>query len=277
MKKQVAGGVFLWAVLVLVMGLWLALPVVAAEPVALVKAVKGDVKLATAGSQNWAPLYVLSELVPGDRIRVAAKGEVRIFFYSDTHSEIVKGTSTVRITVKKCELEKGARSNVTIVAPYRGMQAFRSIKASSEQFGGVALRSVIMLGIELLRPHEVIAQVNPTFEWNALSGVDDYLVALEDEQGNRLWEQACGESRLSYPESVALLDYEKAYFWIVIARNKGQVVARQSGGFRIISEDAAERLETLQEQTGAEIAAHPDDPGPHVVLFSFHSYRLPIQ
>lgn len=242
------------------------------QAAALVTNTQGDVQIAPQGSRSWAPLKLLSEVAAGDTIQVSKKGQARLVFYHDTHSEILKEGCVVKVSPKSCILEKGKPGSITQIQPYKGVRAFQSIEASKEKFGGVVVRGGVSGNeVHLERPVGTITSLRPLFQWEAIGGAEDYLVKLEDENWETIWEVPSRSNSLPYPESSQSLTPGATYFWKVGARQNQKVKAwSEDGTFATLSLETQERLRALKEQTDRQIRESPGDPAPYVVLLTFY-------
>lgn len=241
------------------------------QPVAIVTNVKGGATLFTAIHKKQQPLFLLSELVDGDKIFVKAKGEAKIVFYKDTHSEIINGPCSVRISKNSCIADKGQSGSVKVLSPYKGIQAIRSIRSSSEKFAGVGIRTVKTLDkVCLIRPKGFVASINPTFEWKAFENADSYKVSVEDLDGKQVFSNFAHDSFLQYPKDSPSLQFGISYFWFVKVIKNDRVISIGSDTFRVIPKEKFDEMTSIREQAQKQLSKDPKDTSPYVVLLAFY-------
>lgn len=238
-------------------------------PVALAASVSGDATFCKAGSNKWKRLYVLSELGAGDKIRIGSKSNARIYFYKDTHSEILNSPCTIAITADSCKLEKGEAACVKKVPPYKGIDSSQSIKVSNEQFGGFITKQVTV-GVDILQPLGAIADKQPSFQWKAVSGATAYKVSLLNEDGDEMWGQTTKDTNLPYPASNESLSFGQRYQVKVNALSDKTVIGKGECRFSIVTLEISEKLKDLKAEVNREIQQAPKDTAPYAVLLAFY-------
>jgi hypothetical protein len=240
--------------------------------VAVVASLKGDVKI-VKGDRHKA-LSLMAELNSGDRLAVGTAGEVRIVFYGDTHSEIVRGDCLVRIETKSCVMEKKGTGSIKEIPPYKGVRSINPIKSSSDRFGGFTVRSghdidFSSLVMTLRKPKAVISTFSPTFEWAPIEEAPEYFLEVEDAKGGKILDLVVTGTTAAWPVECPALASGSTYFWSVEARREGKILAKGSAAFRTISEKNLENLKAVSEETEKQIGEDPADPAPYVIRFSF--------
>lgn len=238
-------------------------------PLALAASVSGDVTSSKVGSNKWKRLYVLSELAAGDKIRIGSKGTARIYFYKDTHSEIINAPCTIAITADSCKIEKGEATCVKKVPPYKGIDSAQSIKVSNEQFGGFITKQVTV-GVNILQPLGAIVEKRPSFQWKAVPRATSYLVTLINEDGDEMWHQTTNETLSPYPASYEPLSFGQRYQVKVNALSDKSVIGKGESRFSLVTLEISEKLKDLKAEIDREIRRDPKDTAPYAVLLAFY-------
>jgi len=262
--KRIGSLVIISLILVILGGY---IPVYAKGPVALVAGVKGNARLSRAGSKKTATLSMLEELSPGDKLFLGKNTEIRITFYKDTHSEVLKGQCIVEVSGNSIKLLKGSPSSIKVIPAYKGIKTLQSIKASSLKYGGTAARKNYIF---IHAPRRIVTTTRPTFKWEPLGRNQTYHISLEDRNGRKICDLSTKDNVLEYPGDISSLEHGKAYFFIV-SRNKPFFESTTSRtAFQVIDERTDRIMKELKAQVEKQLKENPRDPGPGVVLLTFY-------
>lgn len=237
--------------------------------VATVGAIQGTAKRSVDRGKTWKPVEILTELSDGDQLQLENKSSVKVIFYKPPHRETLTGPCRIQIASNNCSLIQGSPDLVKTSSAYKGIQALKSIKSSSQNFAGVEIRNEPDV-VNLLSPRGKIAGLKPRFQWKPVEKAQEYLLALEDLDGKTILTQTTSNTKIPYPDSSPPLEPGKSYFWNVRATKDKKIIARGSASFKLISGEVYENLKLLKEQTDIEIKENPNDPEPYVVLLTFY-------
>lgn len=254
-----------------------AVQVLAAEPVALVSDLKGSGTISRPGSKSTVKLEILEELFQGDVISLKKGSQVKITFYKDTHAELIKGDYEGSVLPDKMKMLKGSSASSKQIASYQGVKTLRSIKASSEKFGGSAARTWKKFGISFNSPRRTIANTTPSFQFTMKnSDPSDQLKILltEESTGDTVFEVPCEVGSMKYPQGEKPLEYGKVYKWNVIAYRNGEryklsVPEEEMQPFKVAEREVCEKYNDLKKQVDEEIKKEPEDQSPYIVLLSY--------
>jgi hypothetical protein len=234
--------------------LLLAVPALAADPIAALTELRGrrgEVEVKAADRPEWAVAKPLQSLRPGDQLRVSGEGRAVLLFTG--------GRGTVVVT--------SANSPFTVVAPATEGLGGRA-KSVIGDVTGFLLRqerertyqSLGTRGIIRAAPPAIVAPRNTrvmpeglVFEWLGSDRLR-YRVRLVGPQGV-VWEAADLERKpLAYPASAPALTPGAGYVWELITREHGV----QAAQFQVASaSDAAAVRDALAELTSGAGSAYP--------------------
>jgi hypothetical protein len=238
----------------------LALLPVAAERAGLVLAVKGKVALQPQGGVE-RPVRRCDLLFTGDRLSVAAGGEVHLLILGDKHRERLQANAKATLTAAGCTPSEGVQT-LAAVAPRLGTSYEGVPDLVSGKVAGGTLRDVFppvtpIFGARVLGDR-------PAFSWPAVKGATEYRVRLVrgrlDLLSGRekpLWTAQTKKPQLSYPAQAKPLEFGETYSWYVRARtgpNPEDEVDAWESKFVIPPRETAAELDKVKALTVGKAA-----------------------
>lgn len=217
--------------------------------VAVVSDLHGEAQLARAG--GTAPLRLLSELRPGDTVRLDAGSKAVVAFLPG--GEVYEVSGAGRFLVRGKGLEAADARN-----PPRRRELPASLKQLGVKANDVSQGAVVMRGggaverVVLVRPsHAISARGQLVFEWKPIA-TPVYRFLLVDDQGNKVHEADVDGARYVLPEAVHL-DEGRPYVWAVSARNQRGVTTESAAEFTLLPAAQRSALEAARPSPGAEL------------------------
>lgn len=232
----------------------------AADPVAVLAAVKGKVLVVSAAGGAGTKGGFGRALERGDKVQVGPGGAATIFFSDGNVIELAeKSAMTVGGRISNLAAGPGAKLPGEVFA-----QVSRYATGGSRQTGLVALSAmrgnanasgsmpIAPRGSDVMTPR-------PAFAWRPLSGVKRYRVIVSGDAGP-LWSREVSDSALAYPADAPALEGDRDYVWDIEALGQHGVLRKDSGAFHVVSAEAAaavrSNLERIRDTAGgAESAA----------------------
>jgi len=218
---------------------WLLAGTAAAEPLAVVAAVKGRVEVTAA--KGGAPVRASfgRSLERGDRVAVPAGGSASIFFNDGNVIELAE-KSTITIGGRAAPKSKGAVGPGLPGDVYASVTRF--VAGGSRETGLVALSS-LRAGPDaaalLLEPRRTeLLAASPAFRWRSVEGAARYRVAVSGDAGE-LWNREVEGSALDYPADAPALAPGGDYLWEVRAFSDRGELRREESSFHLLAAEEA--------------------------------------
>ena len=252
-------------------------PAFAGEPVALVSNLQGKAKVQRAGKTTTENLEMLSELYTNDQVTIEKNSTIKITFYHDTHAEVVKGFFKATVLQDKLKPLKGKPKAVRVLTAYKGVKTMRSIKASSEKFGGTTARNWKKYGIAFYSPRRTVANSKPDFDFKINEKYPQkkvLLVLTGRDAKDVIFKQYCSDNECKFPSDKPALKRGKIYRWnLVVFNDKGKPYAtvpeEEMQPFRVLDSENSQKLITFKEEVIKDLSKDPSDLSPLVVYMTY--------
>jgi hypothetical protein len=224
--------------------------VMAAEPLAIVSAVKGKVEVVPARAKEAQRAVFGMALQRADRVSVGRGGAATIFF-SDGNVIELGEQSSVTIGAR---VDKPAKPEI---ASEVFAQVSNFVTGGSRQTGLVALSS--MRGEDaaafLLRPRKTsVLSAQPAFLWRRIPGATRYRVQASSEAGP-LWSRETSDTSLAYPSDADPLPADTDVLWEVEARSQSGQLRHETTFLHVSGAQAADRVRRHVEGIDASLGA----------------------
>ncbi len=225
----------------------MASPALAADAVAMVTDVKGNV--AISGDSGAEKLRLLAYLLPGQEIALEKDAKLVITFFSKPQEYTFSGPAKLTITADAPHLVEGRAAQSRTVGSsgtdtarrFTRMQRERLAQATFEMRGA-------MPGVRLVGPVDtLLLSTTPEFAWFGPNEAKAYQFTLLGEQGEVLQSFATDKTYWRVPVA-SPLKRERSYRWKVEATLPSGETLSAGGSFNVLGEDRAKLL----------IAAQPD-------------------
>lgn len=271
--------VFPWLKTVLVAGLLLAASLAAADPVAVIAAVKGKVDVVPAGAHDPQRAVFGRSLQGGDRVLVGPGGSASLFF-GDGNMVQLGEKSSITVGAKDAGAAKGRATGLGSDV-YASVTKFvttgsraTGLVASSEMRGGPDTSTPIVLAPR----RTAVMTMSPEFRWRPVKDATRYRVTVGSAAGE-LWTREIDTDKLAndggaigcpYPADVAALAPATEYLWKLEALSDLATLREESSVFRTA---AAGTRETVDANLGrlAQGAGGVDTPAARFLAGSYLS------
>ncbi len=233
-------GAFLWA--------WLPLVATAAEPVAMVTDLQGEV--AENSGNTPRPLEIMSELATGNVISVPPGGSVTLVFFTSGNESRLAGPARARVSGAGLENISGQPpSERALVQATNNEQ--RVALAPLSQAGLVMRSGRSSSRIRILSPLGTRTwEARPEFRWLAVPGAPAYRFQLFDGEGETLHEVQLTDTRYRVPDSIRLQPGEP-YTWEIEARLENGRKYSNWADFEVADEQIRNRVERARPAADA--------------------------
>ncbi|MHC9539716.1 MAG: tetratricopeptide repeat protein [Vulcanimicrobiota bacterium] len=244
------------------------------EKVALIAHINGEANEKSGPSKNWKPLYLFTELAAGDSLHISKNAGVRIFFYSDAHSEYLKGDCIVCITTQSCVLKRGDVQCMAVEKPYDWIKSLGYTKTSGKQsLNQKYVRSMNREAwgdIYINKPMFKISRTNPDVEWEETPGGEEYIITFRDEMDKVILRGTSKNGSFSYPSGTQPLSFGKEYMCKVSAIRAHTEVAMGCTKFKVAPKEEIESINRVKDIIKKALQEHHGDLSPSIILLSYY-------
>jgi hypothetical protein len=244
------------------------LPATAAEPLAVVAAVRGRVELtpAAGGPRQYAAFG--RSLGRGDRLAVPPGGAATICFSDGSVVELGE-KSTLTIGGRAAARPKPGGAPGVPGDVYASVTKF--VSGGSRESGLVAvsaMRSAAGEAPVLLEPRKSeLLEARPAFRWRAVEGATRYRVAVSGDQGE-LWSRELAGTALDYPDDAPALAPGGDFLWTVRALSDRGELRREESYGHVLAGDEAKGVREALARIGAS-AGGPESPAARFLSGSY--------
>lgn len=219
----------------------------AAEPVAMITDLKGNVYLAG----KTKPLSILSYLPPGEEIMLEAGAHLVVTYFALSTEYSFNGPAHIVIQEKEAKALKGSSEIHRLNAEKSGV-AVKFVQSGKLTVATVEMRSIMLLKPTLLSPvNSKVSSLTPVFTWKKLDNVEKYLLTLIDEQGAAI-KQAELNTNSWTPDTP--LQYGASYRWKVeVLLTSGDKLNAQ-GGFSVADKESIDRVNAQKPPANASFS-----------------------
>lgn len=215
----------------LILGLLLALPAAAAEPVAIVYSLAGEASLAAPAPR---PLRLFDRLPAGAAVEVGPGSRVALAFVSGRRYELGERS---RVTIGKKDLDSRT-GPVRVLPPVHPLPRLLPIAKEDRpgpRAGAVRIRSEEVRG---LSPDGTVALADAAvLRFQPVEGAARHRLEIEDSRGTVIFRIDTGASEAQVP--IGILAPGAAYHWTVTALERPGPAVRGEAGFVTLSRKAA--------------------------------------
>jgi len=236
--------------LLLLLSSLLPLQVLAAETVAMVTDIVGEVAVNSDGQKK--PLNILDNVATGMQIDIAEQAKLVLVYLDSGKEYAVQGKTMVNIGAKQINLESGQSISGKDLNKYRDVQfkPVNALQAAAEMRSGSAkhikLRLLSLNGVKTL-------QVRPTFRWQAIKPGLKYQFELFNTEGETLLEKQLTETSLQLPQDM-LLSRGKIYSWEISTQLPNRKRYTNFTDFSVVSKKEFEMVNKLRPDESASVA-----------------------
>lgn len=239
-----------WMVLPMLL---VALPVPAAEPVAMVTDIAGQASL--TGDGNTEPLTLLAYLIPGSKIEIGKGSKAVITYFSNSWEYVLSGPAKLLVGDKGLKAIEGAalklrkldQQDSGVARRFSAMQRERLSQATFEM-------RAARIGLRLIGPVDTpISTATPEFTWSGPGDADGYHFTLSTDNGNTIRDVHIRQSSWQLPEASAL-KYGRPYRWQVETTLTSGETLSASGSFSVLDRHKATKILKGQPGPGADFS-----------------------
>lgn len=208
-------------------------PSLAADPVAVIAAVKGRVEITPRGGAVQRAVFGRA-LERGDKIAVSAGGSATVFFNDGNVIELAeKSTLTV----------SGKIANKT-AGPAAGLpgEVYASVSrhvAGGSRSSGLLATSTLRGADEqpfLLAPRRTAVLTDrPAFAWREVAGARRYRITVSSAESGELWNREVEGLTLAWPADAPPIAGAGDFLWEVEALGEGRSLRRESSVFQALA------------------------------------------
>lgn len=239
----------------------------AADPLAVLAAVKGKVQVARAGGATKAAGFGQA-LERGDRVVVPSGGSASVFFNDGNVIELAE-KSSITIGGRIASRPRVGPGSELSAEVYSRVSKF--VTGGSAQTGLVAMATVRgndTTAPILLAPRNTgVLPGRPAFSWRAVENATRYRVSVSGDQGE-IWNREVQGLSLDYPADAESLASGGDYQWEVQALSDRGLLRKEAASFEVLrAEDAAAvraDLDRIRQSTGGT-----DSPATHFLSGSY--------
>jgi hypothetical protein len=211
--------------------------IAAAEPLAVIAAVKGRVQI--VGARSRAPQRAIfgRALERGDRVTVGPGGSATVFFDDGNLIELGEKSS---VTIGGRVGSKTAAGQRTVPGDVYA-QVSKFVTSGSRETGLVAMSS--MRGGStaddaaplIMAPRKTaLLDARPAFRWRGVAGAERYRVRVSAVDGAELWSREVTGTTLAYPADAPALEAVGGLRWQVEALAGSRILRDESSEFRVL-------------------------------------------
>jgi len=234
-------------------------------PVGLVSLVKGTVQIQRAGQKTPVVAKMADLVAAGDHLITGAGGEAVFIYCPDARSARLSPSGEVLFTASALEVTKGKLSDERKIAGCR-LPATLGLSAASQQ--QVGLGKTRGFEMQLRAPVEgvFVSETRPTFSWEAVRDAVRYDVRLQNRAEQVLYKTTVTSTDFRYPADAPALEAGQKYWWRVSAIGKDGQMDLAGTFFQTLPAEQARKFKESEADLKKQIAAHPKDTGPRILL-----------
>lgn len=225
--------------LVIMMALGMSSAAAFAADVALVTAVKGDVKMQPAGKPAWRKAAPMQGLAAGSKLRVGAGGQATVVLFGNGARCMLLPGSTVAVAAGSCQSLSGPAPKALAALAVRQQKILQGSLLAGLRTGAVTTRggSKQALVLQSLVDTAVMDD-HPVFKWQAVPGATSYKLKLKDEDDQIIWQPEVNTNSVTYAADAPALKPGVDYTWTVTS-TVGDVrwAPEKDGIFRVLAAD----------------------------------------
>lgn len=219
----------------------------AAEPVAMITDLKGNVYLAG----KTKPLSILSYLPPGEEIMLDTGAYLVVTYFAQSTEFSFKGPAHIVIHEQEAKALKGSAEIHRLNADKSGA-AVKFVQSGKLTIATVEMRSIMLVKPALLSPvNSKVSSLTPVFTWKKLEDVEKYLLTLSNEQGANI-QQAELKTNSWTPE--APLQHGAGYRWKVEALLTSGDKLNAQGVFSVADKESIDRVNAQKPPADANFS-----------------------